>query len=275
MTDTNQSLARGLTILEAFSRETPELGVRELARRCGISRSIAHRLVQTLAARGFLEQNPETLRYRIGGRAFEVGHRYATASGVEDAALPILRGLTKDHELNAYLGVLRGDHVVYLVALQSRGPIVIRATLGSRTHTHSTALGKVLLAAEPESSARALLGGRPLPRLTRATLVDVDAVMAELGEVRRRGYAVSNEENIAGVLAVGAPVCDRSGRVIAAVSGACPRYLTPDDRIAALAAAVVDAGARISRNLGFAGAAVLPLPTVTGARSTAARSPGC
>jgi DNA-binding IclR family transcriptional regulator len=265
MAETNQSLARGLTILEAFSRETPELGVREIARLCGIGRTVAHRLVQTLAARGFLEQNPETLRYRIGARAFEVGHQYATASGVEDAALPILRALTKDHELNAYLGVLRGDHVVYLVALQSRGPIVIRATPGSRTHLHSTALGKVLLAAEPEARARALLAGGPLPRLTRATRVDARAVLAELAEVRRRGWALSDEENIAGVLAVGAPVRDRSGRVIAAVSGACPRYLTPDDRVAAIADVIVDAAARVSRSLGFAGvAAATPRPITRG-----------
>ncbi len=269
MAETNQSLARGLTILEAFSRETPELGVREIARLSGIGRSIAHRLVQTLAARGFLEQNPETLRYRIGARAFEVGHQYATTSGVEDAALPILRGLTKDHELNAYLGVLRGDHVVYLVALQSRGPIVIRATPGSRTHLHSTALGKVLLGAEPEARARALLTAVPLPRLTRATVVDVDAVVAELREVRRLGYAVSNEENIAGVLAVGAPVRDRSGRVIAAVSGACPRYLTPDDRLGSIADVVVAAAARISRNLGFVGAVAPALRTITARRSRA------
>src|SRR5574341_626777 len=138
----NQSLARGLAILEAFGREAPELGIRQLSRTLNLDKSIVHRLARTLAERGFLEQNPATLRYRIGARTFQVGQQDALGNGLEEAALPVLRVLTREHELNAYLGVLSQDAVLYLQALQSTGPIIIRATPGSRARLHSTALGK-------------------------------------------------------------------------------------------------------------------------------------
>jgi DNA-binding IclR family transcriptional regulator len=210
----NQSLARGLAILEAFSRTRPELGIRELSRLLGLDKSIVHRLARTLAERGFLEQSPDTQRYRIGARAFTVGQQYAVASGLGEAALPILRGLTRDHELNAYLGTLSEGAVVYLLALQSAGPIVIRAAPGARAHVHSTALGKVLLAAQPDEVVRRILGSGPLPRLTPATMTDPGAVLDHVRDARRRGYAVCDEENLPGVLAVGAPVRVRDVLVV-------------------------------------------------------------
>jgi DNA-binding IclR family transcriptional regulator len=249
----SQSLARGLAILERFTRERPELGVRELSRQLGISPTVIHRLVRTLTEHGFLEQNPDTLRYGIGIRAFEIGNGYLCATGLEEAALPVLRALTSEHELNAYLGVLHRGFVSYLVALQSSGPIVIRAAPGSRAHVHSTALGKVLLAAQPDEAAARILGRRPLPVLTPKTRVDPVAVLAEVAAVRRTGYAVSDEENIVGVLAVGASVRDRAGHVVAAISAAAPRYLNPDDGIPRIARVVTGAAEAISRRLGFPG----------------------
>jgi DNA-binding IclR family transcriptional regulator len=259
----NQSLARGLAILEAFSAETAELGVRELSRRLRLDKSIVHRLARTLAGRGFLEQNPETLRYRVGPRTFEVGQQYAPAARLTDAALPVLRGLARERQLNTYLGVLHEDAVLYLVALQSSGPIAIRATPGSRAQLHSTALGKVLLAAEPDGGAARLLGPGPLPRLTPATLVDPAAVLAQLAQVRRTGHAISDEENLPGVFAVGAPVRDRSGHVTAAISGARPRWLTPDARVPELARVVLEAAAAISHALGAPATDRSPFPRRT------------
>lgn len=247
----NQSLARGLVILETFSRERPELGIRELSRLLALDKSIVHRLARTLADRGFLEQNPKTQRYRIGPRAFQLAWRYAPAASLEEAALPVLRALTREHEMNAYLAVLTRGEVLYLQTLQSAGPIVVRDTPGSRAWPHATAIGKALLAAEPDTSVRRLLTAEPLPRLTPATLTDPEAIVAQLADVRRRGYAVSDEENLPGVFAVGAPVRDRTGQVIAAISGARPRYLTPDAVVPEMAQTVVDAAAAVSRALGY------------------------
>lgn len=270
----NQSLARALAILESFSPEATELGVRELSRLLHLDKSIVHRLARTLTMHGFLEQNPQTLRYRIGPRVFQVGQQYAPAARLTEAALPILRSLAHEHQLNTYLGVLQQDTVLYLVALQSTGPIAIRATPGSRARLHSTALGKVLLAAETDALAARLLGPGPLARLTPATLVEPGAVLAQLAEVRQRGFAISDEENLPGVFAVGAPVRDRTGQVAAAISGASPRWLTPDGRVPELARLVLGAAAAISRALGAPdGGDPFPAPRTGAARSRSARAP--
>ena len=261
----SQSLARGLAVLEAFGPDAPELGVRELGRRLGLDKSIVHRLVRTLVESSFLEQNPETLRYRVGPRAFEVGQNYVVATGLAEAALPVVHPLADRSEINVYVGVLRGPAVVYLLAVQSSGPIVIRARPGSLARLHSTALGKVVLAFHPDPAA--LLGSGPLTRLTPATITDPAAVLAQLPAIRRQGHALSDEENLPGVWAVGAPVRDRSGKVIAAVSGACPRYQLTEARAAEIVEAVRQAGAMISRNLG----AAAPFPVIAKPRTLTPR----
>ena len=244
----NQSLERGLAVLEAFGPLRAEIGVRELARLLGLNKSIVHRLVRTLAEREFLEQNPETLRYMVGPRAFHIGQRYSLASGPAEAAVPVLQRLADQSQLNAYLGVLRGPSIVYLLTLQSSGPIVIRAKPGSPAHVHSTALGKVLLAAHRDPAA--LLGTKPLPRLTPSTLTNPGMVLAELKTVRAQGHAISDEENLPGVWAVGAPVVDRTAKVGAAISGACPRYKVTKARAAEIVRAVRAAALQISKSLG-------------------------
>jgi DNA-binding IclR family transcriptional regulator len=244
----NQSLERGLAVLEAFGARRAEIGIRELGRLLNLNKTIVHRLARTLLERGFLEQNPDTLRYAIGPRAFEVGQRYSIASGPAEAALPVLQRLADHGQLNAYLGVLRGASIVYLLTLQSSGPIVIRAKPGSPAHVHSTALGKVLLGAHRDPAA--LLGTKPLLRLTPSTLTDPGMVLAELKTVRAQGHAISDEENLPGVWAVGAPVVDRTGQVVAAISGACPRYQVTKVRAAEIVRAVRAAALQISKSLG-------------------------
>lgn len=248
--DPNRSLSRGLAILESFSREKPELGVRELSRMLALNKSSVHRLVRTLANHGFLEQDATTSRYRVGAGAFKVGHLYLTATGLEEAAFPALRALAREHQLSAYLGVLRQGFVVHLIALQGTGPVMVRVEPGSHMYAHSTALGKVLLAAEPNDRVKAILGSGPLPRLTPSTLVHPSEVLRQLDEVRRRGYAVTLEENKPGVVAVGAPVRDRSGQAVAAISVASLRYQLPDRHIPRIASLVMAAADEISRNLG-------------------------
>lgn len=244
----SQSLARGLAVLGAFGPDTREVGVRQLARLLTLNKSIVHRLVHTLVEHGFLEQNPDTLRYRVGSRAYEVGQNYVMATGLAEAALPVLRRMADEWEINAYLGVLRDSAVVYLLALQSSGPIVIRAKPGSLAQLHSTALGKILLAFHPGPDR--LLGDAPRVRLTPATITDPATLLAQLPAIRHQGHVISDEENLPGVWSAGAPVVGRNGKVIAAISGACPRYQVTETRASEIIRTVCEAAARISRSLG-------------------------
>ena len=216
----NQSLDRGLLILRRMANSESELGIRELGRLMELDKTVVSRLVSTLAEHGFVEQNPVTKRYRIGPSALDIGGRSAKHARLYDVAYSRLQNVSQRHEVNVFLGVRSQSEVLYLCAVQRPNDSVFRVSAGFRGHLHATALGKVLLAAMDGAALLKLLSELALPRLTPDTIASRDRLSAEVELVRRRGYAVSDEENLVGVIAIGAPVRDGTGRVVAAVSAA-------------------------------------------------------
>jgi DNA-binding IclR family transcriptional regulator len=247
--DVSQSADRALAVLDLLGAGQ-ELGVREIARELELAASIVQRMINTLCDRGYVERGPGGQKYRVGYRAFQVGRSYLAHGDLHAVSLPELRTMAERDQINAYLGVLRGGSVVYLEALQSKGPIAITSTQGSSASLHSTAFGKALLAELPDTEIAAILGSEPFQRLTPKTKTTLDEFMKEIQEVRRTGYAVSDEENIEGVFAAGAVVRDASGQAVASVSGAVPRHQLQSDGIDNLCHIVVGAAQRISRRLG-------------------------
>lgn len=247
----NQSASRVLQVLEALAASPEAIGVRDIARAIGVSPSIAQRLVSTLAASGFAEQTASR-KYRVGLRAFAVGNAFLSDNSLAREALVELKQLAEERQLNGYLGVLRGRSVVYLLTCQSTGPIAIKTSAGAETHLHSTALGKALLAAMPAEEAKRLLGREPWQRLTPATKLRLAALSRDLDKARQAGFAVSDEENLVGVYAVGAPVRDASGTAVAAISAALPRHDLARLGAPEMARLVREAAERISRRLGAA-----------------------
>ncbi|MGE0874291.1 MAG: IclR family transcriptional regulator [Burkholderiales bacterium] len=245
----NQSVARALRILRALAAAPDSLGVRDLARSTGVSPSIAQRLLATLSEFGFAEQDASR-RYRVGLQAYSVGNAFLSGHALAREGLAELRELADRHQLNSYLGVLRGRSIVYLLALQSSGPIAIKSAPGSETHLHTTALGKAMLAHMDEAGVSRLLGPQPYARLTPHTKTRLAPLMADLRAAARSGYAVSDEENLVGVYAVGAALRDASGAAVAAISGALPRHMATRARQASLCRLVRDAADRISARLG-------------------------
>lgn len=245
----NQSVARALQILHLLADAPQGLGVREMARQMGVSPSIAQRLLSTLLGAGFAEQD-DLRRYRVGVQAFAVGNAYVASHELVRAAHAELRELADRHQLNGYLGVLRGREIVYLIALQSSGPIAIKSSPGARTHLHTTALGKAILAQMSDAEAASLLGPPPFARQTAKSLTRLAPLLAELKRARRDGYAVSDEENLVGVYAIGAVVRDASGAVAAALSGALPRHEVNRKSLAKLCKLICGAAERISTRLG-------------------------
>lgn len=250
----SQSAARTLAVLGLISRTPRDLGVREIARHLALPSSVVQRLINTLAREGYIEQSPSDQKYRIGFEAFRVGHCYLARNGLHEASLPELRELAEREQVNAFLGVLRERHVVYLAAIQSSGPITINSVPGTYAHLHSTAFGKALLAEMSDDEVARLLGEEPYVALTPNTRTTLAALREDIEAVRRCGYAVCDEENLVDVYSVGAVVRDASGRAVAAISGAVPRHrLSPND-MERLCGLVSRAAERIARRLG-AGAA--------------------
>jgi DNA-binding IclR family transcriptional regulator len=247
----SQSVARALSVLDLLGDSAAELGVREIARRLKIAPSIAQRLLSTLAASNYVEHGADGLKYRIGHRAFQIGRAYLSHTDLQAVSLPELRTMAERDRINSYLGVLRDGAVIYLAALQSHGPIAITSAPGSRGCLHSTAFGKALLAELTDDEVASVVGPEPFRRLTAHTKTDLASLLTELADVRRLGYAVSDQENLDSVFAVGAVIRDATGQAIAALSGALPRnQLGPDDR-ENLCSIVCAAALRISQRLGL------------------------
>lgn len=246
----NQSLARGLEILAHLSGEVQGVGVRDLARQLDLSSSITHRLVKTLAEFGFLEQDAATQRYRIGHRAFEVGNTYLRDKSLETVAPQIVKVLAQEHHMNAFIGVMRGRHIIYTMVFASPAPVAVISTPGTRAPLHSSAQGKAILADQPDDAILELLGPEPYVQLTPTTITSGADFIKDVADCRRRGYATGDGELVAGVYNIGVAIRDRTGTAIAALSGSIPRHLHRLVDTPKLAKPIVEAARQISKALG-------------------------
>lgn len=182
------SLTRGLRVIEILSAESRPLGVTDIARRTGSSKSGAHSLLSTLVRAGYAEHEPGG-EYRLGFKAWEVGQVFPV-SRLLQAATPVMTRLVAELHEGAILGVLNGAEVVYLHLMESEQPVRVHARVGDRIPAHCTSTGLALLAERTDAQLDSLLPSR-LAAITPRTIVDRSSLRAELRRVRARGYAVN------------------------------------------------------------------------------------
>src|SRR5918992_2640198 len=194
----SQSLERGLSILSSFKSARPLLGVSELAREIGLSRSTTHRYVATLAALGYLEQDDLTRRYRLGPRVLDLGFSAINSMELREISVPHLQRLSDATGHTVNMAILDGADVVYVERCRTARPgqreIDLNLHVGSRLPAYCTALGKAMLAFLPEDERRALVAASDLVRRGPNTLTERDALLENLERIRDTGIAVNNEE---------------------------------------------------------------------------------
>lgn len=209
-----QSVDRALDLLEALAAAEVALGVGELAREVGLPQGTTHRLLRSLEQRGYVHQGAGR-KYSIGTAALRLGD--AAQRSLARSARPYLSELVELSGESANLAVLEGNDVVYVAQSPSPHSLRMFTEVGRHVTPHSTAVGKVLLAALPEDRAVGVLRRAGLPRYTDHTITDLDELLAELDATRDRGWAVDEGEQELGVRCVAVPV-HQHGRVVAAVS---------------------------------------------------------
>lgn len=247
-----RALERALDILDAFSLRQPELSLSDVALRADLAKSTALRLLAILEDRGYVERSPDTERYRIGVRAFEVGSIYIQSTSLESEAHPFLRRLATECNQTANLGILHRGEIVHIAVVPPERPIRFWATVGQREHAHCTGLGKALLACLSAAELDALIAQHGLSVRTPHSIVEGDALRRELDRVRARGYALDNEESEIGLKCVAAPIRDHRDRCVAAVSISGPAAEFSDHTLPAYVASVTRAAREISARLGNA-----------------------
>ncbi|MFL6111485.1 MAG: IclR family transcriptional regulator [Catenulispora sp.] len=218
----SRSLERGLLILSAFTEDRPVLGIADLARSAGLSKSTAHRYVATLARLGYVVQDPDTRKYSLGPRVIDLGFAALNSLEITRIAAQPLQALSDETGYPVSMAVLDGADVVYVDRRRSRRatglPMDITLHVGSRLPAYCTSMGKVLLAdREPEQLA-GLLDRSEFTRRGPKTITSREQLLAALDRVRGAGIAVNDEELAPGLRSVAAPVRDRTGAVVAAVN---------------------------------------------------------
>ncbi len=251
----SQSLERGLAILGCFTPERPVLGIAEIAKELGISRSTTHRYVITLFALGYLEQD-SSRRYRLGLGVTDLGMSALNATGLREHAHSHLDELRRETSYTVSLAVLNRAEIVYVDRAPSFRPEQNETDLGldvgSRLPAYCTAMGKVLLANLPEREQSELLAKIKLTPRGPNTIANKDALRVELEQIRKEGFAVNDQELAEGLHAIAVPVRTVSAKIAGALGlSAHTSMISLEELVDALGPHLISTADRISARLGY------------------------
>jgi DNA-binding IclR family transcriptional regulator len=247
----NQSIGRAFAILACFSLLTPTRTLNDICAATSLPKPTVFRLLAVLEAARFVARTPDKQSYQIGARAFELGSLFLSNLSIERLARPVMEQVSKQLEMACNLGILDDGQVLYVAITDPRAPLLQRQIIGHRHYVHCSALGKVLIAPLPEADVRAMLRKHGMPGRSPYTLTDPDALLADLQQVCRRGYALDDQEGGAGMRCLGAPIYDHTGNVAAAMSISAPSPLLNDSIVPRVVAILQDATNSISIQLGW------------------------
>jgi IclR family transcriptional regulator, pca regulon regulatory protein len=256
-----QSFAKGFRVLECFTAQEPELTLSEISVRAGLDRGTVFRLLNTLVMLGYVVRLDGTRRFCLTLKTLDLGFNAIARADLRAVARPALRALVGVLCEAASIGVLDGPDVVYIERVQAgltRLGVDIR--IGTRIPAYCTAIGHSILAhLDPEERLRAL-DARQRIKLTPATPVDIDVIMARLDRVRALGYAVSDQEVTSGLRVLASAIVDEDGRPVAAVSAAAPVFqMSLEDFVSGAGERLSQAARDIGRALRAAGASAVQI----------------
>jgi IclR family transcriptional regulator, KDG regulon repressor len=253
-----KAVLKTMKILECLSHER-SFGITELTRKVSessnglrMNKSTVYRFLASLKGMGFVRQDPETDRYSLTLKLFEVGAAALERLELWQEAEPVLKQMSQLTGETVHLATLEENRIVYIGKIESMKTLRVSmmSRVGKTAPTYCTGLGKVLLACQPPEQAREILGTEKLIRLTPRTITRRADLERELAAVREQGYAIDDEEHELGVRCVAAPVRDNRGEVCAAVSVSVPAVRMPDREIPRFREIVVRAAGEISRKMG-------------------------
>ncbi|MGN6751811.1 MAG: IclR family transcriptional regulator domain-containing protein [Intrasporangium sp.] len=215
-TDFVQSVAKTLDVIQAFDADHHSLTLSDVARRTGQSRASARRFLLSLEALGFVRSDAGL--FSLTPRVLALGHAFLSSLRLPEIAEPHLKALSQRLGESTSASVFDGDDVVYVARIPARRIMSVAIRVGSRFPAYATSMGRVMLAFAPQSAVEAYLDRVVLEPLTDRTVVEPDALRAELDRVRRQGWAVVDQELAIGLRSVAAPVRNAAGDVVAAIN---------------------------------------------------------
>ena len=211
-----QSLARGLSVIRAFSADNPELTLSDVARITGLSRAAARRFLITLEALGYIGSNGRLFHLRPP--VLDLGYSYLSSLGLADIAQDHLQLLSAELAESCSASVLDDGDIVHIARAASNRIMSVRIDLGWRFPAYATAMGRVLLAGLDEDAIESYFRDYDRPRVTPNTATEEDKLRDLIIGIRKSGYAVVDQELEEGIRSIAVPVHDRTGAVVAAIN---------------------------------------------------------
>lgn len=244
-----KALDRGLALLERVAEEGAAT-LKVLAAASDMAPSTAHRVLETLRCRGLVDFDAAAQTWSIGVEAFCIGHAYARRSDYLEAGRQAMRELTDQTGETSNIAVIERHDVVHVSQVETRAPIRAFLPPGTRGLPQASGIGKALLAHMPPERAERMLGDQPWPRFTANTITSASALHAALDGIRRRGWAVDDEERHPGMRCIAAPIFNVFEEAIAGLSVSGPTARIDDAAIEPLGHAVHAAAARVTAHIG-------------------------
>jgi IclR family pca regulon transcriptional regulator len=218
------TLSRGLQVLSAFTPQNPSLSISEITEITGLPQSTTFRLVYTLENLGYLVRDRETRKYRHSTRVLAIGIAALESLDIRQIALPFMQALSQRVNETVKLGILDGVEVVILASVVIPDKLSIPTPIGHRWPVYCSSLGKAILAFLPPEKRDKIIAAIEFKPRTARTITDPVQFKDHLRLTQERGYSMVEEELIAGMGSIAAPIFDHSGEVIAAIDISTLRF---------------------------------------------------
>lgn len=246
-----QVLDRALAALAILSDSSSDCSLAELCASLKLHKSTVHRLMMVLEQHRLVVKHPETGRYRLGLRLFELGSKAIDGLDLRGRARPYLNRLQQAFGETVFFCILDEGQVFYMEKVESQQSVRTACTVGSRAPAYCTAVGKAMLAELPDSEVHSIVRRWGLKTVTKNTITTESALKAELKAIRSRGYAIDDEEKEEGLRCVGSAVRAHSGKLVAAMSISGPAFRMTKERIPEVGRALLQAAGDLSVELGY------------------------
>ncbi|MDO5391307.1 MAG: IclR family transcriptional regulator [Eubacteriales bacterium] len=225
-----KSLQKALEILGCFVEKQP-LGVSEISEKLGLYKSNVHSILMTFKAMDYLEQDPETGKFRLGTAVFGLSRALRESLDITKIAIPYMKEIAEEAGELVYLTIPRGDEVVYLETVYPEEKTLGgRSVTGERSKMYCTSVGKAILAKMKDEEIEELLDGE-LESFTEYTITDKEKLWEEIRKTRERGYGVDNMELMFGIKCVGIALMNHKGQVEAGLSVSAPSLRMDEEKI--------------------------------------------
>lgn len=252
-----QSLGRAFAILEEVARHREGIGLADLSKLVGLHNSTTFHLAKTMVSLGYIRQEKDSKRYRIGRPLFALAASALDEIEMVNVAKPVLEDLSQQTGESSHFSVRMGDAVVVIARTGGPGAFQLAARVGVVRPAHCTALGKVMLASLNDDQLKRFLERVELKPSTEKSITEIPALLREIAEVRRTGVAFDEGEFNLEVRCIAVPVKDFTGQIVGALGISGPIWRQTHQAQRAKAKMLQAAAARLSAAFGAQGTAAL------------------